>query len=234
MAGRRDGGGPGGTAGTPKFLWSLSAHIPQPQDRSSGKKPLKAVLEGNAPECHGRSHGRAARPCINPSHCLTARAGPQSSPREALILSIHILNLLRLKCKWCAMGVPHRTARTAGEGGGVHPPRWPSPHPRGCWYPQALGHTQPTQPGLWEPGRTPRHTATSFSKKLKNYFTFSCGSPAWGWRHRHSSLQTRTSVMNPAAAFWGLCNKTRICLSIPHCITCRSSPQPSCFSLVFC
>lgn len=42
------------------------------------------------------------------------------------------------------------------------------------------------------------------------------------------------SVMNSAAAFWGLCNKMRICLTIPHCITCYSSPQPSCFSLVFC
>lgn len=73
--------GPPNSCGPCQPTFHSRSTAAQQRGCSTGKKPLEAVSEGNAPQCHGRSHGRAARPCINPSHRLTATPGPQSSPR---------------------------------------------------------------------------------------------------------------------------------------------------------
>lgn len=92
MAGRRDSGGrapglprcPHGTVGPPAFLWSLSAHIPQPHGQrgcSVAKKLLKAILEGNAlqwPCIVARESSKALHQSVPlPNHCTW----PQPQPR---------------------------------------------------------------------------------------------------------------------------------------------------------
>lgn len=81
MWGRRDGDAP---ALLPVFLWSPSAHIPQPMTRGAAaqEKAIKSPMFWREIPCsgHALSHGRAARPCINLPHCPAAIPGPASSP----------------------------------------------------------------------------------------------------------------------------------------------------------